>query len=212
MRIITFYTPDYEDIAKITVPRWHEYAKANGVDFTCYRLPQAGNHVNIIWDKVELCKNALDEADHYLCWVDVDVLLLNSSRPWIEEIVRKVDEDLVVSSDDNGLCTGLFVLRKCEWSSKFLDTMQFLGNITPEMERNMTTIGAGDQSCVKYLMGFRRIVDNTYIIPNDGRISNPNLGIQPHTLAHHYWSNGGSENRKRIVEQMLIDAESHPLV
>jgi hypothetical protein len=208
MKLVTFYTQDYEELATITVPRFKLFCKNNNIEFKLYKLPQNGTRVDFCWKKIEICKKELSCDTDGIIWSDVDVLILNTNYNMVELFNFK-SKPMLISSDDNGICMGFFVLKNCEWGKKYLDTMLFCGNINLELEKKLITVNAGDQSCAKYLLGFNNIYENIYILPNDGLISNPIVGIKSTTFAVHYWANGGKEERKIILNKMDGDIKRY---
>lgn len=201
MKLITFYTQKYGAMADINCPRWISYCKKYKIDFECFQLPQIGNRNDFCWDKIELYKHVFNSVSDYLCWIDIDVFLIRDHFN-IEYFTKCTDKPMIISSDSNGICTGFFILKKCEWSINYINSMLFLKNINSELEKNLNTIGAGDQSCSKYLLGFNNVLDNTLILDNDGLISNPSVGICDNTMAYHFWANGDDNNRFRIINEM----------
>ena len=210
MKLITFYTPYYEEISKITIPRFGSYCKHHGIEFQGFRLPQRGGRVDFCWDKIELCRKVMSDVDDYLIWMDVDILLLKLS-PSPYDFIKFSSKPMVICSDDNGICTGFFILKKCDWSIRYLDTMIFLGQITNQLERQINSVNAGDQSCAKYLLGFESVLKSTHILEDDGVISHPNRGIRSNTFAIHYWANGDLENKASILKNIKCDAEDYPV-
>jgi hypothetical protein len=206
MKLVSFYTDHYQEMADIVIPRWKVYCKTNNMDCEFFKLPQIGSRVDFCWDKIELCRRVLDDADECLLWVDIDILPIKQKNLiWTEKPVG-------MCSDDNGLCTGVMILQNCDWTKKYLDTMLFLRDITSEKEQDINSINAGDQSCAKYLMGFTNINQNITVLPDNGLISHPHRDIDPHTIAVHYWANGGHENKLAALIKMKIDAENHQLL
>lgn len=210
MKLITFYTPKYSELADINVPRWNSYCKKYDIEFECFQLPQQGTRNNFCWDKIELYSSVFNSVNDYLCWIDVDVFLVRDNFD-IHNFTKCTDKPMIISSDNNGICTGFFILKKCDWSIQYLNSMLFLKNIDPNLEVQLKTEDAGDQSCAKYLLGFTNIASNTLILDNDGLISNPSMGICDNTLAYHYWANGNDNNRIRIVNDMKKLSEQYVL-
>jgi hypothetical protein len=89
--------------------------------------------------------------------------------------------------------------------------MLFLKNINPNLEIQLKTEDAGDQSCAKYLMGFVNVFENTFVLDNDGLISNPSKGICDNTLAYHYWANGKDSNIQRIKKDIQKLTTEYPI-
>ena len=210
MKLISFYTQNYREMADIVVPRWKLYATKHNIDVEMFELPQDGSRVDFCWDKIELCRKQIDQVDDYLMWVDIDILPINLDlSPY--KFISVFDKPITMCMDDNGLCTGFMILKKCIWTQRYLDSMLFLRDISSENEIRINSVNAGDQSCAKYLMGFNEIKCGISLIADDGRISHPHRGIEPDTLFMHYWANGSLENKQRALSQMKQDAQRYQI-
>lgn len=212
MKLISFYTDHYQEMAGIVIPRWKLYCETHHIDCEFFRVPQEGTRIDFCWDKIELCRKQIqiNQVNDYLLWVDIDILPIKLDPPPYK-FVSSFDKPITMCMDDNGLCTGFMILKKCIWTYQYLDSMMFLRNISSEEECRINSINAGDQSCAKYLMGFSEIRCGITLISDDGCISHPHRGIEPHTFAIHYWANGDIENKKLALDRMKSDAEKYPL-
>lgn len=123
--LLTHYLPtkddDYQKLADLTIPNRDDYCKKHGyqhiVQCGAYKdvsLYYAVQRIHLIWDIF----NKQDSPD--LIWVlNVQAVITNSRH----KITNFIDDehDFFIHADINGLNAGSFIIRKSEWSKKWLD-------------------------------------------------------------------------------------------
>ena len=71
------------------------------------------------WNKYPLVARSLEFHD-LVIWMDCDTVFTNISLTLREIGLFRVKKDLVLTSDHNGINTGVFVVKRSEWSHDFL--------------------------------------------------------------------------------------------
>jgi len=74
------------------------------------------------WNKFPLVERALQTND-FAIWMDCDALFINMSATFEEAGIFSERKDLILTSDNNGINTGVFVVRKTDWTVEFLSLM-----------------------------------------------------------------------------------------
>lgn len=126
----------------------------------------------------------------WIVWIDADILIMNHDFD-VYSLLKSKKRDMYVSTDFNGLCTGFFILRNCEWSRNLLDAWMFLGPLKGDWYIEFDQMRKpGEQNtfkCMyKYFSGVKERVD---LIPEEV-VSNPRTVVNNVPFAHHYWCNG----------------------
>lgn len=95
-----------------------EYCRKQGYPFHNLTYTLDPNRP-IPWSKILLVEKLLEDCEtDWVFWSDADAIVMNKKI----KLKRFVDEnyDMIVGSDDNGINTGQFLMRNCEWSKDFL--------------------------------------------------------------------------------------------
>lgn len=77
---------------------------------------------NSKWNKYPLVAHALKFHD-YVVWTDCDSVFVNITLTFDEIGLFRVKKDLVLTFDHNGINTGVFVVKRSDWSRAFLSLM-----------------------------------------------------------------------------------------
>jgi mannan polymerase II complex MNN10 subunit len=73
----------------------------------------------IYWSKIALLQRMLDSTDYeWLVWIDADAMVMNFGHR-LEDFIDE-DYHLIIGEDMNGINSGIFFIRNCEWSKQFL--------------------------------------------------------------------------------------------
>jgi hypothetical protein len=149
-----------------------------------------------MWNKIVAVRKHLGESD-WIFWCDVDTLICNQAFT-LNQIARSIpDQSVAMSTDCNGWCAGVFLIRNCDWAKRFLDTILFLGDSHPPDRPKPLR----DQATIK-LIGHRfpgmggQIADIAEsVIANP---LTPPLATAP--FIEHYWS--GTNSLDEIAGRM----------
>jgi hypothetical protein len=161
--LVTFFDVLMAEVGELTSAVLRDYAAHNGYSFVCQKGIIDSTR-GVMWNKISVVQRVLcEDSCDWLMWIDADALVVNPSVK-IESLIAQVPEGRAAAfaTDDNGLCAGVFLLRSCDWSKAFLDTLYFLGDINCEDE-----YGHGlraEQNCIKGLMKhFRSVADRIHL-------------------------------------------------
>ncbi|XP_020248964.1 probable alpha-1,6-mannosyltransferase MNN10 isoform X2 [Asparagus officinalis] len=128
------------------------YAERMGYDFLDARsLVDRSRPPN--WSKILAVRHYLDRYD-WVFWNDADTLVTNSNIS-LESILKAAighldlhaSHDLVVTEDTNGINSGVFFIRRSNWSKDFLDKWW---NQTSFIQFGSTK--SGDNAAMKHLV------------------------------------------------------------
>ena len=170
-----------------------DYCHRRGYEFVCYRhVPDPSRPAS--WNKIRLIQQELQYCD-WLIWMDADAIPVNPDFS-IERLIEKLpDKDFLVSSDENGLCFGVFVVRNCAWSVKFFDTIWFVGQMDLDFAKQYHMVPRWEQvSAIALMKNFPSIAEHIQLLPMDF-VSNPLSDFCQHSFAIHYWATGNSASR-----------------
>jgi predicted O-methyltransferase YrrM len=109
---------DYQTMVAKGVDNKRAYCKLHG-----YRCLIATETLDasrpIPWSKIPLILQAMEDPKaRWIFWSDADSLIMNLAVP-VEQLI---DEryNLIIAKDFNGINSGQFLIRNCEWSRQFL--------------------------------------------------------------------------------------------
>jgi ADP-heptose:LPS heptosyltransferase len=197
LTIVTLHEERMAGVGRVTAGAWREYAQRHGYAFVCHdHLLDPSRHPS--WNKILAVREAMvQQGTGWVMWVDADALVMNQ-RIRAESLIPP-GCDLVTASDGNGLVVGIFLIRCCQWSLNFLETIFFLGDVRKDPD------GYGpkwEQNTIKHVFqnfaGFDR---HKVLLPE--RQLNSNLrSFEPGDFILHLgvMTNG---NRERIAREAL---------
>ena len=112
-------------VAGITAPRLSQYANRHHYALLRYeKLLDPSRHAS--WNKILAVRNALlTRQSEWVMWMDADAMVMDLDFPATRLIDDKVD--LIFGCDYNGMNAGIFLIRYCDWSLRFLESTYFLG-------------------------------------------------------------------------------------
>jgi len=127
LTVVTLNDEVMAPVARITSARLREYAKLRRYPLLHYEKlfdpsrPAA-------WSKIRAVRSALlSRQSEWVMWLDADAIVMNLEFPATRLIDHQVD--LIFASDQNGLNSGIFLIRNCDWSLRFLESADFLGEV-----------------------------------------------------------------------------------
>ena len=130
--LVTLYDSPFSEIGDITSARLREYARHQG--YRCkihHDVLDTNRHPS--WSKIPVLKRAvLAGKTEWIFWCDADAYVANMDCR-VEQFIAE-NCDVIFSSDSNGLNAGVFLIRCCPWSLRFLDAVYTLGEIDYKLD------------------------------------------------------------------------------
>lgn len=109
---------DYQKCVKLGTDSKRDYCQKHGYDFI-FCEAQVDPSRSIYWSKLLLALQVLEtDAYQWIVWLDADTIIMNQDIP-LEDIIDK-NVNFSIGKDWNGINSGVFYLRSCEWSRQFL--------------------------------------------------------------------------------------------
>jgi hypothetical protein len=94
------------------------YCKLQGYPFHFY-TESLDTTRPIPWTKVLIMLQIMEDPEvEWVFWTDADSLIMNPKIELTQFINN--DYDMITASDENGINTGQFLMKNCEWSKNFL--------------------------------------------------------------------------------------------
>jgi ADP-heptose:LPS heptosyltransferase len=195
--VVTLHDRKMARVGRLTAGVLREYARRHGYGYVCHRrMLDPQRHPS--WNKVLAVRECLEkQREGWVMWVDADAMVMNHRLNAQNFILPGYD--LVCASDGNGLVAGIFMIRCCPWSLRFLDTVFFLGDVKCDPD------GCGpkwEQNTIKHILkNFDGFEEHALLLPQ--RQLNSDLrSFEPGDFILHLGllSNG---NRERIFRQAL---------
>jgi len=152
------------------------------------------------WNKILAVREVMEtsRAD-WVVWFDCDTVVVNTSKdPSVLLQDVPSDAEMIISSDNYGLCCGVFGMRNSAWSKQFLDALYFLGPIN----RNHPQPDKWEQDSVKILHSHFRSVSTKIHLLSQDVIQNPDSKFCPDAWMMHYWT--GGRNHEKLIELMRM--------
>ena len=176
------YDDAYAEMGDIASAHAREYALRHS--YGIYVSRTVPTFCTPFWRKIHLIRWALENPEwDYIYWMDADTLILDMDFP-IDRLRGGKDALLDISTDDWGICAGIFGVRNCDWSHQLLDTWIFLGDVRGTCPG---VTNSGDQAPLMLMdKYFASVGDKVNRIPQEV-ISNPQ-SKQKGTFMHHWWS------------------------
>jgi hypothetical protein len=195
--VVTLHDARMAGVGQFTAQALRDYARRQGYRFVYHdRLIDRSRHPS--WNKILAVRNALVEQQAgWVMWVDADAMVMNH-RIRAESLIPS-GRDLVLASDANGLVAGIFMIRHCPWSLKFLDTVAFLGDVSQDPD------GFGpkwEQNTMKHILRhFVGFAEHAALLPQR-RLNSDVATFQPGDYILHLGlqTNG---NRERTFREAL---------
>lgn len=188
--VVTLHNDGMADVGKITGSILREYTSAHGYEFIHHNRPiDATRHP--AWNKVIALRNALEKKNRlWAMWIDADAIVMNHQIP-LEALIPP-NVDMVFASDFNGLNSGIFMVRHCEWSRKFLDTVLFLGDINHDPDG----MGAKwEQNTIKHVLkNFDGFAEHVALLPE----RQMNSSVSSFEFGDFILHLGAMSNRRRV--------------
>jgi ADP-heptose:LPS heptosyltransferase len=132
LTLVTLHDAQFEEIAQVTVSRMREYAELHGYGFLHHRtLLDPARHPS--WNKILAIRKAMrTRRSEWIVWIDADAVVMNYDCR-VEDLVSE-GRDLILGSDFNGINCAVMLVRNCDWSLRFLETVYNLGDLSYDFD------------------------------------------------------------------------------
>ncbi len=199
--LVTLHDEKMSGVGAVTAGALRDYARRNGYGFIHHQhLLDPARHP--AWNKILALRNAVvKQKQGWVMWVDADAMVMNW-RIRAESLLR-AGHDLIFASDFNGLVSGIFLVRCCAWTVKFLDTVFFLGDLVKDPDR----FGPKwEQNTIKHVLeNFAGFQSRIAILPQ--KVMNSSIdNFQPGDFMLHLgvMPNGRRERAFREATQWIV--------
>ena len=92
-------------------------------DVTCYLYNVSlDERFSAHWNKFPLLSKALEHND-FATWMDCDAIFIDMAVTFEETGLFRTTKEITFTADHNGINTGVFAVRKSEWTLTFLSLM-----------------------------------------------------------------------------------------
>lgn len=108
----------YQDCVRLGTESKRNYCEKHGYDFI-YGTENMDPSRHIYWSKILLMLDVMENSSYkWVVWLDADTLIMNPDIP-LEDLI---DENInfCIGYDWNGVNSGVFFVRNCEWSKRLL--------------------------------------------------------------------------------------------
>jgi hypothetical protein len=201
LTLVTLHDEKMAGVGVVTAGALRDYARRHGYGFIHHeRLLEPARHP--AWNKILALRDAVvRQKQGWVMWVDADAMVMNW-RVRAESLIRD-GHDLIFASDFNGLVSGIFLVRCCAWTVKFLDTVFFLGDLVKDPDR----FGPKwEQNTIKHVLeNFAGFQSRIAILPEKVMNSSPD-NFQPGDFILHLGvkPNGWRERAFREATQWIV--------
>ncbi|CAF1356510.1 unnamed protein product [Didymodactylos carnosus] len=146
-----------------------QYSELKGYESE-FNAIQVDREMNGPWNKVALIKKLLKERQNeWIMWVDSDALIVNMSfdipfdRYVGYNLVIWGLDDLLYKKGDpfNGINTGVFLIRNCDWSREFIELIDSFGKKDGRIKEDLL-----EKYLNKYLWGLFEQNAFCYVLKN----------------------------------------------
>lgn len=192
VNVVMLYTPDYTP-AQVSVPDVQRYCDIWDYPLTVY-TDRVVPEWPAAWGKIVASLKALKEAPEgaWVMWMDADMLFRRNDRT-LESLIEP-GKDFMISTDANGICTGLFLIRNTPLMQAFFEDL--LKDVRQEWP--------WEQNAMKDLLASRPDYQERVGLISPRVVANPSSGRCPTAFVMHYWGNG-YPNRDSLMRQMKKD-------
>lgn len=178
--IIQLYDDGRKDYGDLTGGVASAYCERHGYTYICHR-ELLDYRLIPTWNKLLAVKKHLSDFD-WVFWLDADALIVNPKHR-IEDVIAPFDtgQDMLFSSDDCGLCAGVFFAKNTPWTHTFLESVLQLGEL-PDCGHLY------EQKTIRSLYEmFPNVQRHIGLIP-PSVIQFPYAQHNKEAFVHHYWA------------------------
>jgi DNA-binding response OmpR family regulator len=159
------------------------------------------DRIHIFWNKVGILLKEMEHAD-YTLWLDADALVVGNNK--LEDVLTPFS--LSISTDFNGICCGVFIIKNCKWSFDLLSAWQFLNEVDEGEVERYESKNLHDQTGLKCLLkNFPSVKKQVGAISQE-LVLNPKAPYVEKPFIMHYWTGSGdpmciTEKITRFIRQ-----------
>lgn len=111
---------DYKEKVKIGTESKRKYCAMHGYDFFCIEKSLDTSRA-IVWSKLPAILKLMENPQYkWIVWIDADTMFMNTAIRF-EDVIDE-NYDFIISNDFNGMNAGVFLMRNCNASKKFLES------------------------------------------------------------------------------------------
>ena len=178
--IIQLYDDGRKGYGDLTGDAASRYCDRHGYTYIRYR-EMIDPTLIPTWNKLLAVRKELPKFD-WVLWLDADALIVNPGQR-IEDIIAPYEsgKDMLFSTDDQGLCAGVFFAKNTAWTSNFITAVLLLGEL-PDCGHLY------EQKTIRTLFEqYPTVKEKIGLIP-DSVIHYPYSQFNPHAFIMHYWA------------------------
>jgi hypothetical protein len=178
--IIQLYDDGRKGYGDLTGGVAETYCAKHGYTYVRYRELLDPNLIPT-WNKLIAVHKELPSFD-WVLWLDADALIVNPENR-IEDVIAPYEsgKDMLFSSDNMGLCAGVFFARNTRWVSDFLTGVLAVGEL-PDCGH------LHEQKTIRTLFeSYPKVQEKIALIP-DSVIHYPYSEFNPAAFVMHYWA------------------------
>ena len=178
--IIQLYDDGRKGYGDLTGDAASRYCDRHGYTYIRYR-EMIDPTLIPTWNKLLAVRKELPKFD-WVLWLDADALIVNPGQR-IEDILAPYEsgKDMLFSTDDQGLCAGVFFAKNTAWTSNFITAVLLLGEL-PDCGHLY------EQKTIRTLFEqYPTVKEKIGLIP-DSVIHYPYSQFNPHAFIMHYWA------------------------
>lgn len=191
-QVVMLYTPDYVP-AEVSVPDVRHYCEIWGYPLKVYTDKIVADWP-AAWGKILASLTALEQTpeNEWVMWIDADMLMRRHNQT-LESMINP-SKDFMISVDNKGICTGLFMIRNTPLMKEFFT----------ELLKDVRMEWPWEQDVMKEFLERRPDIKARVGHIPEAVVSNPASGRQAGALINHYWGNAYPD-RSKLIQKMQRD-------
>lgn len=178
--IIQLYDDGRKGYGDLTGEVASRYCERHGYTYVRYRELIDPQRI-ATWNKLIAVQRELPQFD-WVLWLDADALIVNPKQS-IEELLvsQPHNKEMLFSSDNQGLCAGVFFAKNTGWVHEFLSAVLLLGEL-PDCGHLY------EQKTISSLYRLFPSVEEKLALIPDSIIHYPYSEFNPNAFIMHYWA------------------------
>jgi len=191
-RVVMLHTPDYLPAA-VSVPDMASYCRMWGYELEVHSEIMRPDWP-AAWNKIPAVDEAMKSVPEgeWVLWMDCDMVMERLEVPL--ELMARPEKDLMVSVDQNGICTGFFLIRN----------VPLMRGLMSDLMQDMRPEWPWEQDAAKDLLAARPdYAERVGHIP-ESLVQNPVSRPSAHAVVMHYWGNRFAD-RSALAATMARD-------
>jgi len=123
--VYIYYTPDWQPLADIVLPKVREYCYQYGYVFICrvnhYDTICGFSKMQVLSERLNLSFIDKEEVFDFIWVIDLDTLITNPSIPFTQ--FTDNEHDIFITEDIHGINAGSWIIRNTEAARLFVRTV-----------------------------------------------------------------------------------------